>query len=193
MLDQEIWARDPEQRGKRKANRPIEEKESYKWLKSMKKSKQGFPKGIKLVHMADREADFFEFFDKTIEMEQDYVIRAAQNRVTDENGHLLFELVQQEPAASQSDIRVPQQLEKKWGKNSYIECYIINAKEIDPLPGIEPIEWFLVTNIAITTADEAMEKISWYVQRWKIERFHYILKNGCEVEELQEEAERLKS
>ena len=107
MLDQEIWARDPEQRGKRKTNRPIEEKESYKWLKSMEKSEQGFPKGIQLVHMADREADFLEFFWKAIEMEQDYLIRAVQNRVTDQNGQRLFDRVQQEPAAGQFRVNIP--------------------------------------------------------------------------------------
>jgi hypothetical protein len=28
--------------------------------------------------------------------------------------------------------------------------------------------------------------VGYYIQRWKIERFHYVLKSGCEIEELQE-------
>jgi len=28
--------------------------------------------------------------------------------------------------------------------------------------------------------------VQYYVQRWKIERFHYILKNGCKVEDIQQ-------
>ncbi len=69
---------------------------------------------------------------------------------------------------------------------------MIHVVEVTPLVGQAPIEWFLVTNISTTNADEAAEKVAWYVQRWKIERFHYILKNGCEVEKLQEHhADRL--
>ncbi|MBC8080928.1 MAG: IS4 family transposase [Gorillibacterium sp.] len=217
LLDQSIWARDPEQRGKRKTNRPIEEKESNKWLQSMEASAHNFPRNIRLVHMGDREADLFEFLYKAQELNQFYVIRAVQNRITDD-GQRLFDRIKQEPAAAQVQvdiprdtrrslksreatleirylqmkIQVPQHLRQSYGDGE-IECTIVHAYEIHPLEGVEPIEWFLITNLAVTTVAEAMEKVRWYVHRWKIERFHYILKSGCEIEELQErEAERLK-
>jgi hypothetical protein len=39
-----------------------------------------------------------------------------------------------------------------------------------------------------------MEKIHWYCHHWKIERFHYALKSGCEIEDLQlETSDRLKN
>ncbi len=43
LLDQSIWTHNPEERGKRRETRqkPIEEKESYKWLRSMDKSQSG--------------------------------------------------------------------------------------------------------------------------------------------------------
>lgn len=89
-------------------------------------------------------------------------------------------------------IQTPQHLRQSYGEDE-IECTIVHAYEIHPIEGVEPIEWFLITNLAVTTVEEAMEKVRWYVHRWKIERFHYILKSGCEIEELQErEAERLK-
>ena len=67
----------------------------------------GNERRIQLVHMADREGDFFEFFWKAIEMEQDYLIRVVQNQVTDQKGQRLFELVQQEPAACQFRVNIP--------------------------------------------------------------------------------------
>jgi hypothetical protein len=217
LLDQRIWARNPEQRGKRKTNRPIEEKESNKWLQSMENSAHDFPRNIRLVHMGDREADLFEFLYKANELNQYYLIRSVQNRITD-NGQRLFDRVKQESAAAQVQvdiprdtrrslkarvatleirylqikIQVPQHLSPSYG-DSEIQCTIIHACEIHSLEGMEPIEWFLITNLDVTTTDEAMEKVRWYVHRWKIERFHYVLKSGCEIEELQErEAERLK-
>jgi hypothetical protein len=38
----------------------------------------------------------------------------------------------------------------------------------------------------VTTAEEAYEYVGYYMQRWKIERFHYVLKSGCGIEKLQE-------
>jgi hypothetical protein len=52
--------------------------------------------------------------------------------------------------------------------------------------GIEPIEWFLMTNEPVGSGEEAYEKVAYYIQRWKIERFHFVLKSGCNVEKLQE-------
>ena len=38
LLDAQVWSRDPKEHGKRKdkKTKPIEEKESYKWLKSFR-------------------------------------------------------------------------------------------------------------------------------------------------------------
>ncbi|GHV87637.1 hypothetical protein AGMMS50255_9330 [Spirochaetia bacterium] len=63
---------------------------------------------------------------------------------------------------------------------------IIYVKEEHPPKGKAPIEWFLATTEPVTTPEEAYEKVGYYIQRWKIERFHYVLKSGCAIEKLQE-------
>jgi hypothetical protein len=50
----------------------------------------------------------------------------------------------------------------------------------------EPIEWILATNTPIESAEDAIQIVEYYVHRWKIERFHYILKSGCQVEKIQQ-------
>jgi transposase len=60
------------------------------------------------------------------------------------------------------------------------------VKEEHPPQGIEGIEWFLMTNEEMNSFEAAYEMVGYYIQRWKIERFHYVLKNGCKIEELQE-------
>ncbi len=47
------------------------------------------------------------------------------------------------------------------------------------------LEWRLLTNRAASTLDEAIELIEWYRARWEIEILFNVLKNGCQVEELQ--------
>ncbi len=41
----------------------------------------------------------------------------------------------------------------------------------------------LLTNISVSTFDEALEKMKWYCLRWKIEIFHKVLKSDLKVED----------
>jgi hypothetical protein len=44
----------------------------------------------------------------------------------------------------------------------------------------------------VRTLEEAVECARMYGHRWKVERYHYVLKSGCEIEDLQlETADRL--
>ncbi|RXZ76746.1 IS4 family transposase [Paenibacillaceae bacterium] len=219
LLHQKIWSRDPELKGQRKVNRPYEEKESYKWTETAKASKESLPSSIRLVHMGDREADFFEFFHHLEKDEQSYVVRAVQNRITEEDGRFLFDEIRQRPVAGHlavsiprdtrkgvparettlavryltDTVRVPTHLQQKRAGFAPLSCTLIHVIEVTPLPDQSPIEWFLVTNLPVTSLEDASEKVAWYVKRWRIERFHYVLKSGCEVEKLQErQADRLR-
>lgn len=51
--------------------------------------------------------------------------------------------------------------------------------------GGDPIEWILLTDIAITDRGMLEEVISWYEHRWLIEEYHKCLKSGCRIESRQ--------
>jgi len=57
--------------------------------------------------------------------------------------------------------------------------------ENNPPAGIPAIEWLLITDLSVSTFEEACEKIQWYTCRWQIEIFFKILKSGCTIEKLQ--------
>ena len=63
---------------------------------------------------------------------------------------------------------------------------VVRIIEKNPPKNCEPIEWFLATNLSVTTAEEAFKIVQYYVQRWKIERFHHVLKSGCSIEKIQQ-------
>ena len=229
LLDQEVWARDPEEKNNKDKSRPIEEKESFKWIRAMEKSNSGIPEDIKVINVCDREGDMFEFFASATESNKNYLVRAVSNRNT-QDGKLFDVVKEEEPAGvivvdiprdtrnnvkarkaaleirfTKANILVPPLLKNRYKDMDGIELYIVHALETQ-LPeeylleneGTEintvkdPIEWLLVTNVPTETFDDAIERIKWYIQRWKIERFHYVLKTGCEVEELQfETADRI--
>jgi hypothetical protein len=74
-----------------------------------------------------------------------------------------------------------------------LTLWVIHARETTTPADAEPLEWFLLTTIAITDAEQAAECLRWYCLRWRIEDWHRVLKSGCQVEELQyETAERLR-
>lgn len=54
------------------------------------------------------------------------------------------------------------------------------------------MEWLLLTSLPVSTAASTADRVCWHTRRWKIERYHYTLKSGCQVEELElEDVERL--
>jgi hypothetical protein len=72
--------------------RPIEEKESYRWLTTMAKANKGLPEGLKMVHVCDREGDIYELFDEAEQTGYLFLIRLVQNRKTMDNKKVLDEV-----------------------------------------------------------------------------------------------------
>ncbi|MBE9128303.1 MULTISPECIES: hypothetical protein [unclassified Coleofasciculus] len=107
LLWEKLWHRDHEQedeilsdkqKKKRKAaarKRPIEEKESYKWIEVIQEVEQllksAAPERLaKIIHVFDREGDMAEVFDEVSKISNTgVVVRAAHNRIiAEENSHL---------------------------------------------------------------------------------------------------------
>jgi len=66
-----------------------------------------------------------------------------------------------------------------------IEVTVIFAEEVDTPEGEEPVGWTLLTTMPVESGEDACQMVAYYALRWRIERFHYTLKSGCQVERLQ--------
>jgi len=198
-----------------RTNLPIEEKESYKWLETLEKASASFPEGTKAVHICDREGDIYEFFCKAEKDGVQYLCRRFQNRsVVEETERMkLDDFVNALPKAGKINVNVPRdshtnrkarnaEVEIAFGKcqiakssklkgnkglPEYVEVYVVSAVETDPPQGEDKIFWQMITNVPTESLQDAVTRIQWYTQRWKIETFHRTLKSGCKVEELQSE------
>ncbi len=49
---------------------------------------------------------------------------------------------------------------------------------------LEPLEWFLLTSLPVTSRQQALKILKWYRLRWRIQDWHRVLKSGCKVEYL---------
>jgi hypothetical protein len=78
-------------------------------------------------------------------------------------------------------------------KKKPVSAYIIHLVEEDPAPGVEALEWYLLTTLTVDSFETAAKLVGYYCKRWRIEDWHRILKSGCEVEaHAHQTAERLK-
>jgi hypothetical protein len=66
-----------------------------------------------------------------------------------------------------------------------LPVFAIRVWEPHPPRGEQGLEWFLLTNQAVTKLADALLVIDWYKTRWVIEEFHKAMKTGCNVEQLQ--------
>lgn len=69
-----------------------------------------------------------------------------------------------------------------------LELWAVRVWEIDAPVGVEPLEWILLTSLAVESQEQAWQKVDWYACRPLIEEFHKGLKTGAGVEKLQFEA-----
>jgi hypothetical protein len=73
-----------------------------------------------------------------------------------------------------------------------VRVQVVWAMEEQPPAGEKAIAWLLLTTLEVTCFEQASRCLCWYSYRWLIERYHYTLKSGCRVEQLQlETAARL--
>ena len=209
---QAFWGRDPKQYGKRKLrkNLPIEEKESFRWLESIESAQAKVNQKTKAIVIADRGADIYEIFAQKREPNFELLIRACHNRKIDGTDKLLFEQLDEANILGYVDVevgRAPNRLPRtaklelramatsigRRDKDLKFNINVVLAKEVaTPEDGSAKIVWRLLTTLPVNTIEEAFGCVKKYSKRWLIERYHYVLKSGCQVEELQlEEADRI--
>lgn len=214
IVDDYSWYRESISGKKDHKNKPIEDKESYRWLLSYRACDaiaQQSP-DTRIINIADREGDIYEFFQETSDKRKDckahWIIRSAQNRLLEasENGEpsKLWEHVKAEKSVAEIEFEIKErdssdkrkvkqeikykrvQIKCPKTKNfEPVELTIVIATEIDPPEGSKGIEWILLTSLDVNTAEEALEVVDFYLCRWQIEIYFKVLKSGCSIEKRQ--------
>lgn len=72
--------------------------------------------------------------------------------------------------------------------------WLVCAREAEPPPGQEAVDWTLISTTPATTLQEARHLVTLYTRRWLIERLHFTIKSGLDAEELRmDDAHSLKN
>jgi hypothetical protein len=221
VLHHQFWQRPEEPVGHLRAQRPIEEKESYRWLGGYAVAcavQRRCPETL-VVSVADREGDIHEWFLDAAERDEKeqaaFVIRAKCNRrvAAQPRDTYLWEALSAALVLGQTTVEVSEQVgrtarqacltvrartvtfnrgRRRGGSLPPVSVQVVYVKEDAPPPGEAPLEWMLLTNLPVDDFPTAELIINWYRARWEIELYFRILKQGCQIEKLRLEVpERL--
>jgi hypothetical protein len=194
---------------------PIEEKESYRWIKGAASAKSALAAAAMVTVIGDRESDIYEEFDRIPDARTHLITRACRDRVLVGGGGRLFDAAETWPVRHRFRLEVRAQpgrpartvdVAVRFGEVTIkrpgncsdpaappqLVLRLVEVRELDPAVE-EPIHWRLLTTHEVTTVAQALEIVAWYRGRWHIEQLFRTSKSqGLDIESSQvEEAEAL--
>jgi len=217
LLDQRIYQHNPADKISNK-RRPIHEKESYRWIEALQLSSKLITNKT-VVTIADRESDIFELFFEASKLNTHILIRAAHDRILDsKESQTIWKKLETTSIAGYQTLDLParhnqpkrlahleiryaeivlkppqRSPEAKAEPLGVVTLQAIWLYEPNPPEKVTPLEWMLLTNMNVTSLEEALKMGKWYRLRWQIECYHRVLKSGCNIENCRLETyERLK-
>lgn len=212
LVDVQVWARNPKQFGQRhtRYERPIEQKESFKWLKSFQAAarlQRQLGTATRVVSVGDREADVYELFllAQRDPANPKLLVRAESDRRVKGTPACLWEYMEGQAVAGERVVHIPRkkgralrhavlqirfaEVELRPPKRKptlgTLKVWAIYVTEVDPPSQKNAVEWMLLTSVEVNDLEQALEKVDWYKRRWGIEEYHRTIKSVCRIENRQ--------
>jgi hypothetical protein len=159
------------------------------------------------VVVADRESDFYDFFCAPRLAGVEFLIRVAQqSRRVQHEEETVKKALEAAPVAGTMLVAVPRapgrparqaqlsvrflqlacgppQARRRDASLPEVTLNWILVEEQSPPSNARSIRWLLATTLPVDTLQDAARYVGYYARRWLIERWHYTLKSGCQVEE----------
>jgi Transposase DDE domain len=183
----------------------FENKDSYRWVESIKQAHQVCHLAHSMTAIADRESDIYQALHSfKNELCIDFLIRMRINRPveSDIEGQKIEDILLNTPVDTSYKIKLPAtdkrskheaELEVKWAevqikrpehkqykhlpKSIKVNVIEVTEKAETVVNHQEPIHWILLTSHKIDTFEDAYQLIQWYTWRWFIEQLFRLLKS----------------
>lgn len=166
------------------------------------------PQAVRVVTVADREADIYELFQAQRRPGAELLIRAAWDRRVAHPQQHLWATLHATPVQGHPVVALPKTKQRK-ARNAHLtvrsasvhlrppknrpasdtlrpHCInVVLAEEHAAPKGATPVSWMLLTTLSTATLQDALRCLEWYTRRWLVERYPLALKSGCRVEACQ--------
>lgn len=189
--------------------RCIKDKASCRWLEALNNVRQRIGNSQnRIITVADRESDFYEFMRSLVINNEEFVIRSKFSRYTGSkhrsHGEKSWDIVDRSPIRG----TIKTSIQDAKSREFRTITLTIKAAEVMLPPvykgkevkeeriGFLPIkinivkaynaehEWFLLTNLPIDSLSQVEEIVRIYKSRWHIEDYFKVLKTGYQVDEI---------
>lgn len=211
VLNQKVWTRDPQSRKRKRKYQRLEiaQKESVRWLEGQRAAEEHLASQTRVITVGDRESDIFDLFAQPRRDNSELLVRVqATRRLVDDPARHLNDAIRTAPSLGTKTVEIagkngepsrtaeltvrcksleilpPQKYSKRKDLNP-VPVGIVLAEEECPPNGTKPVSWLLMTTLPTETFADAERCVQFYSYRWLIERFHYVLKSGCGMEDMQ--------
>jgi len=205
LVDAQIWRR-TKSKAENYKRLPIEEKESYRWVKGGSQAKAVLAEAALVTVMDDREGDIYEKWARLPDERTHLLTRASRDRNL-ADGSRLFATMARLPEAHRFPLDLPARPGKRGARTARlavrfgriricrpgacsdrnappeIELSAIEVRELNPPPG-DAICWRLLTTHPLESVEQALTVIGWYRERWHIEQlFRTLKRQGLRIEQ----------
>lgn len=205
LVDAQVWRR-TKSKAKNYKRLPIEEKESYRWLKGGSQAKAVLADAAMVTVIDDREGDIYEKWARLPDSRTHLLTRASRDRSLADGGKL-FAVLAHLPEAHRFTLDLPARPGKRGARTAHmavrfgrvricrpvncsdrnappeIELYAIEVRELNPPPG-DAVCWRLLTTHPVESVEQALTVIGWYRQRWHVEQlFRTLKRQGLRIEQ----------
>lgn len=174
VIAQDAWSREGKREGTREQRQrlPIEEKESYKWIRAMRETRRSFAEQLppqeipRLIHIFDREGDVHEVFEEALRHGEGCVIRSTQDRrARTEDGRVVgaHALVASAPLLGVTEVEIMRRGDRP-ARTARVEIRAI-ALVLEPAsphhPDRDPLALTMVEAREVNAAADVKEPILW--------------------------------
>lgn len=163
------------------------------------------------IDVCDRGADIFEFLQQLGDRGRRFIVRSTHDRALGSGpsdttaATRLHDQLRTLPATAHWELVVPSRagqpgrvawlhaagcradlrpphVKKGAYRNEAIAVGAVRIWEAAPPPGVEPLEWLLLTGEAVDTPQRLQHVGEWYACRMQVEEYHKVQKSGLRVE-----------
>lgn len=203
-----LWARLETGTAAARRSRAWEKKESYRWQAMTDLVAARLSGCCRVVMVADREADVYEYLSHDRPEWLELLVRASWDRALEGGDRRLFAASRRLPVVGSQTVQVAPQKgrparrarltlrcgevtvksPRHWpaARRGKLRLTVVVAEEEHPPAGQKALVWRLYSTAVGLRLEQALERLAWYTKRWQIEVQHAALKSeGYRVERLQ--------
>lgn len=212
LFGQQLWGRDAQYFGQKRNDWSLKDKESVRWLEQFEDSQSFFAQFPQhtAFNVCDREADFYELFAARRAANVHLIVRSNKDKTLANQEKLwqtldaaAFEEIQlvdiYDPKGKKvqvafqvkfAPVKIPPTYRAKRDQADncpIVQLYGVVVEQVSPLLQWQEkaIKWRLLTTFPVLQVEQALQILKFYTLRWRVEEFHYVLKQGAKVEQKQ--------